>query len=65
MKSISLSLLAAVAMAALALLISAPMHSSDAYASKMDGKGYGCSDRSCSGVNSPNVGKKPSVGKKK
>jgi hypothetical protein len=64
-KSISLALLAAVAMAALAILVSAPMHSSGAYASKMDGKDYGCSDRGCRGINSPTVGKKPNVGKKK
>jgi hypothetical protein len=65
MKSIFLGLLAAVAVAALTLLISVPMHSSDAYASKMDGKGYGCSARGCTGINSPNVDRKPSVGKKK
>jgi hypothetical protein len=31
--------------------------SSSADASKMNGKGYGCSDRMCKGINSPNFGK--------
>jgi hypothetical protein len=60
MKWISFSPLAAMALAILALSISAPMLSSGAYASKMDGKAYGCSDRSCRGINSPNSGKKKS-----
>jgi hypothetical protein len=58
MKRISLALLAAVALAAVGLSISAPMLSSGAYASKMNGKGDACSDRGCRGVNSSNVGKK-------
>jgi hypothetical protein len=58
MKKISLSLLAATALAIGSVSISAPVLSSAAYASKMDGKGYGCSDRSCRGINSPNYGKK-------
>ena len=58
MKRISFSLLAAVALAILALSVSAPVLSSGAYASKMNGKGYGCSDRYCKGINSPNYAKK-------
>ncbi|WP_130231263.1 hypothetical protein [Bradyrhizobium sp. Leo121] len=58
MKWISLSLLAPIALAIFALSISAPMLSSSSYASKMDGKFYGCSDRVCRGINSPNYGKK-------
>jgi hypothetical protein len=60
MKSISFGLLAAMALAILALSISAPMLSSGAYASKMNGKGTGCSDRYCMGINSPRYGKKKS-----
>jgi hypothetical protein len=55
MNQISLSLLA---LAICSLSISAPIFSSNAYASKMNGKGYGCSDRDCRGINSPNSGKK-------
>jgi hypothetical protein len=58
MKSISFGLLAAMALAILALSISAPMLSSGAYANKMNGKGTGCSDRLCMGINSPKHGKK-------
>jgi hypothetical protein len=58
MKWISFSLLAAMALAILALSISAPILSSGAYASKMNGKGVGCSDRVCAGINSPKYGKK-------
>ena len=50
-------------LAILALLISAPMLSSGAYATIMNGKGSMCSDRYCKGINSPNYGKKKS-GKK-
>ena len=57
MKWISFTLLPAVALAFLGLSFSAPMLSSDAYASKMNGKGSGCSDRSCRGINSSNYGK--------
>jgi hypothetical protein len=58
MKWISSSLLAAMALAILALSISAPVLSSGAYASKMNGKGTGCSDRYCRGINSPKNGQK-------
>jgi hypothetical protein len=58
MKRTSFKLLAAVALAILAVSILAPMLSSDAYANKMNGKGSGCSDRYCRGINSPNDGKK-------
>jgi hypothetical protein len=58
MKWISFGLLAPVALAILALSISAPMLSSSAYASKMNGKGSPCSDRNCRGINSSNYGKK-------
>ena len=54
---LSLSLLA-VALAILALSISAPMPSSGAYASKMNVKGSGCSDKYCKGINAPHHGKK-------
>jgi hypothetical protein len=50
MKWISFSLLAAMALAILALSISAPMLSSGAYAR--------CSDRHCMGINSPKYGQK-------
>jgi hypothetical protein len=63
MKSISLTLLPALALAFIAFSVSAPMLSSDAQASKMNGKGSGCSDRTCKGINSPNYGKTKS-GKK-
>lgn len=62
MNRISFSLLTA-ALAMFTLLILEPIFSSSAYASKMNGKGSGCSDRSCRGINSPNFGKKKS-GKK-
>jgi len=58
MKRISFSLLAAVALAILTFSISAPMLSSGAYASKMNGKHYGCSYKGCGGINSPKYGKK-------
>jgi hypothetical protein len=58
MKQISLSLLAATALAICSLSISAPIFSSNAYASKMNGKGTGCSDTACRGINSPSAGKK-------
>jgi hypothetical protein len=58
MKWISFSLLAAMALAILALSISAPMLSSGAYANKMNGKGSGCSDGVCMGINSPKYGQK-------
>jgi hypothetical protein len=58
MKRISFSLLAAVALAILTFSISAAMLSSDAYASKMNGKHYGCSYKGCGGINSPKFGKK-------
>jgi hypothetical protein len=64
MKWVSLNLLAAAALAVLALPISAPIISSAAYASKMDGKGSGCSDRTCRGINAASYGKKNSVKKK-
>ena len=60
MKSISFSLLAEAALAILALSVSAPMLSSGAYANKMNGKGSGCSDRYCRGINSSNFGKNKS-----
>jgi hypothetical protein len=63
MKWISFTLLPAVALAFFALSVSAPLLSSGAHASKMNGKGSGCSDRSCRGINSPNYGKAKS-GKK-
>jgi hypothetical protein len=63
MKWISFSLLASATLAILTLSISAPMLSSAAYASKMNGKGSGCSDRYCKGINSPQYGKQKS-GKK-
>jgi hypothetical protein len=56
MKSISFNLLATLALAIL-LSISAPMLSSGAYASIMNGKGSGCSDRACKGINAPSYGK--------
>ncbi|HLG80853.1 MAG TPA: hypothetical protein VKY22_07540 [Bradyrhizobium sp.] len=58
MKKILLSLLAATALAIASLSVPGPKFSSSAYASKMDGKGYGCSDRSCTGINSSSYGKK-------
>jgi hypothetical protein len=58
MNWISFSLLAAMALAILALSISAPMLSSGAYANKMNGKGSGCSDGVCMGINSPKYGQK-------
>ena len=64
MKQISLSVLAATALAIFSLSMSAPMLSSSAYASKMDGKGTGCSDRTCAGINSPSYGKKSAPKKK-
>jgi hypothetical protein len=57
MKPISFDPLATVALAIFALSISAPMLSSGAYASVMDGK-YGCSDHVCQGINAPGYGKK-------
>jgi hypothetical protein len=63
MKWVSFSLLPAVTLAILALSISSPMLSTGAYASKMNGKGSGCSDRYCNGINSPKYGKQKS-GKK-
>jgi hypothetical protein len=61
MKSIIIGV-AAAALAILALSIPSPMISSGAYANKMNGKGSGCSDRACSGINSPNYGKKSKSG---
>lgn len=52
MRWISFGLLAAMALAILALSISVPVLSSGAYADKMNGKGTGCSDRYCRGINS-------------
>jgi hypothetical protein len=57
MKWISFGMLAAPALAILAFLTSAPMLSSGAYASAMNGKPI-CSDRLCRGINSPRYGRK-------
>src|SRR3954452_23100920 len=53
MKWIAIAL-TVVGLAALSLSVPAPFFTSKAFASKMDGKGSGCSDRSCRGINSPN-----------
>jgi hypothetical protein len=63
MKWYSLSLFAALALAMLCLLVSAPVLSFGAHASIMNGKGSFCSDTNCRGINSPTSGKKKS-GKK-
>ncbi|WP_143199506.1 hypothetical protein [Bradyrhizobium sp. NAS80.1] len=55
---IIVGIVAVFVLAILTYSISAPMHSTRAYASKFDGKGRGCSDRICAGINSPNYGKK-------
>jgi hypothetical protein len=62
MKSI-FGLLVTLALAIFAFSVSAPVLSSVAYASKMNGKGTGCSDRYCNGINSPGYGKKKGVKK--
>jgi hypothetical protein len=43
----------AVALAMLSLSLPTDKFSSHAYAGKMNGKGNGCSDRICAGINSP------------
>jgi hypothetical protein len=53
---------AAVALAIFTLSIPTPMISSVAYANKMNGKGMGCSDRYCMGINSSKSGKKSKSG---
>ena len=61
MKTILLGA-SAVALAIFVLSIPSTMISSGAYANKMNGKGMGCSDRYCMGINSPKYGKKAKSG---
>jgi hypothetical protein len=60
MKTVFLGVSAA-ALAIFILSIPSSMISSGAYANKMNGKGMGCSDRYCMGINSPNTARRPSL----
>jgi hypothetical protein len=61
MKTVFLGVYAA-ALAIFILSIPSSMISSGAYANKMNGKGMGCSDRYCMGINSPKYGRKAKSG---
>jgi hypothetical protein len=55
---VAFTLFGAAVLAFFAFSLSSPLVSTSAYASKMNGKGTGCSDNTCRGINSPTAGKK-------